>query len=340
LGAFYQTRGALPAARALGEQLDRLAQRTVAPTLRLEAHDALGSTLFFLGEYAAARAHLEQGIALASSIAQDATTLRYDQVPGVRCLAILANTLWCMGFPAQAIARSQEALTLAQALAHPHSLAFAEHHAAFLQHRCRDVRAVQQQSAALLPLATTQGFPLYAGFGACWQGWALTLQGEETTGIAQLRQGMAAVLATGQTLSQALCLVLLAEAMAHTEQRDAGLCLLAEALAACETSGRGDVLAEAHRLRGELLLAQTSKEPQPQHSGAAEAETCFQQALTIARGQQAKSWELRAAMSLSRLWLGQGKRVEAQQLLGEVYCWFTEGFDTPDLQEARVLLAL
>jgi predicted ATPase len=165
------------------------------------------------------------------------------------------------------------------------------------------------------------------------------MQGESTAGLAQLHQGMAAVLATGQTLSQALCLVLLAEAVTHAGQREEGLRLLDAALAACEASGRGDLLAETHRLRGELLLAQTGKEPETQRTRTAEAETCFQKALAIARRQQAKSWELRAAMSLSRLWKRQGKRGEAQQLLGEVYGWFTEGFDTPDVQEARMLLA-
>jgi len=142
---------------------------------------------------------------------------------------------------------------------------------------------------------------------------------------------MAAVLATGQTLARPFCLFLLAEAAGHTGQMAEGLRLLAEALTAFEASGRGDLLAETYRLQGELLLHQAVPD-------AAQAEACFQQALTIARRQQAKSWELRAAVSLSRLWQQQGKRDEARELLAPVYGWFTEGFDTADLQEAKTLL--
>ena len=328
---FYLSRGALPTARELGEQLYRLAQRAADPTHRLEAHDALGSTLFYLGEYAAARTHLEQGIALIDPAAQRAQALRHDVAPGVRCLAMAANTLWCLGYPAQAVRRSQEALALAQALAHPHSLAVAQYWAAFLHYRRREAPAVQAQAEALLTLATAQGFPLYVGHGTFWRGWALAMQGQGEVGLAQMHQGLAAVLATGQTLARPFCLVLLAEAAGHAGQVEEGLRLLAEALTALEASGRGDLLAEAYRLQGELLLRQATPD-------AAQAEACFQQALAIARRQQAKSWELRAAMSLSRLWQQQGKRAEAHELLAPIYGWFTEGFDTADLQEAKALL--
>jgi predicted ATPase len=146
-----------------------------------------------------------------------------------------------------------------------------------------------------------------------------------------MHQGLAAVLATGQTLARPRWLVLLAEAAGHVGQVEEGLRLLAEALTAFEASGQGDMLAEVHRLQGELLLRQAVPD-------AAQAEACFQQALAIAHRQQAKSWELRAAMSLARLWQHQGKRADAHQLLAEVYGWFTEGFDTADLQEAKALL--
>jgi class 3 adenylate cyclase/predicted ATPase len=329
---FYHTRGALLTARELGERLDRLAQHEAAPTHLLEAHEMLGGTLFYLGEYAAARTHLEQGIALTDPATQRGLMLSHEVAPGVRCLALAAWTLWCLGTPAQALQRSQEALALAQALAHPQSLAVAQHYAAFLHHRRREVLAVLAQADALLTLGTAQGFPLWAGFGACWRGWALALQGQGAAALVQLHQGLAGVLGTGQELSRPLCLVLLAEAAGHAGQVDEGLRLLAEALTALEESRRGDLLAEAHRLRGELLLRHAVPE-------SAQAEACFQQALTVARCQQAKSWELRAAMSLSRLWQCQGKRAEAYELLAPIYGWFTEGFDTADLQEAKDLLA-
>jgi class 3 adenylate cyclase/predicted ATPase len=328
---FYRGRGALPTSRELGEQLVRLAERTADPTRRLEAHEALGSTLFLLGDYAAARMHFEQGIALTEPAAQRAIALCNGEAPGVRCLAVVAGVLWCLGYPAQAVQRSQEALAQAQALAHPYSLTVHQHFAAWLHQRRRDAPAVQAEAEALLTLAAAQGFSLSVGYGTCWRGWALAVQGQDKAGITQMRQGMSAALATGQTVTRPLWLVLLAEAAGHAGQVAEGQRLLAEALTVLEANGQGDLLAEAYRLQGELLLRQATPD-------AAQAEACFQQALTIARRQQAKSWELRAAMSLARLWQQQGKRAEAYDLLAPVYGWFTEGFDTADLQEAKALL--
>jgi predicted ATPase len=250
--------------------------------------------------------------------------------PGVAFLALAGPTLWCLGYSVQAVRRSQEALALAQELAHPSSLAEARYWAAFLYHRQRGALAVQAQADALLTLATAQEFPLWIGFGTCWWGWVLTMQGQCEVGLAQLRQGLSALLATGQALSH-ICLVLFAEAAGHAGQVEEDLRLLAEALTALEASQRGDLLAETYRLQGELRLRQAVPD-------AAQAEACFHQALAIARRQQAKSWELRAAMSLSRLWQQQGKRDGAHALLAPIYGWFTEGFDTADLQEAKALL--
>jgi predicted ATPase len=154
------------------------------------------------------------------------------------------------------------------------------------------------------------------------------MQGQGAAALTQMHQGLEAIFAT-QTLIQPLCLLLLAEATGHVGQVAEGLRQLAEAQATFEASGRGDLLTEAYRLQGEFLLRQTVPE-------AAQAEACFQQALAIARRQQAKSWELRVATSLARLWQQQGKRQEAHDLLAPVYGWFTEGFDTTDLEAGRV----
>jgi len=249
----------------------------------------------------------------------------------VHCLAVVANTLWCLGYPTQAVWRGQEVLTLAQELAHPYSLTVTRYWAARLHHHRRDVPAVQAQANALLTLATAHEFPNFVAHGTCWHGWALAMQDEGEAGMAQIHQGIAALLAIGETVSQPIYLVLLVEALGRAGQVEEGLRLLAEALAAFEASGRGDMLAEAYRLQGALLLRQSAPDP-------TQAETCFQQALAIARRQQAKSWELRTAMSLSRLWQHQGKRAEAHELLAPIYGWFTEGFDTADLQDAKALL--
>jgi predicted ATPase len=331
LQRFYRNRGALSTARELGEQLVGLAQRAGDPMQRLEAHDALGATLFALGDYAAARPHLEQAIVLTAPTTQRALALRHGIASGVRCLAVAANALWRLGFPDQAMQRSWEALALAQELAHPLSLMSAQYWAAWLHYVRREVSVVQALTDTLLTLATTQGFPLYVGYGTCWRGWALVMQGEGGAGLAQLRQGMAAILAAGHESARSLCLFLLAEASGHAGQVADGLDLVTEALTAFETSQRGDMLTEAHRCRGELMLRQALPE-------AAQAQAYFQQALAVARRQQAKSFELRAATSLARLWQQHGKRQAAHDLLAPVYGWFTEGFDTADLQDARSLL--
>jgi DNA-binding winged helix-turn-helix (wHTH) protein/predicted ATPase/class 3 adenylate cyclase len=328
---FYQSRGPLPTAREFGEQLYRLAQCTIAPTPRLEAYDALGTTLFLLGEYPAAQKHLEQGITLIDPAAQKGLVLRHGVAPGVRCLALAALTLWCLGYPLQAMQRSQEALALAQALDHFQSLAYAQHNMATMHHRRRETPALQAHADALLPRATAQGFPLWVGHGTFWQGWTLVTQGQGGAGLVQMRQGLAAVLATGQVLSQPYQLVLLAEAAGHVGQIVEGLHWLAEALTTFAASGRGDMLTEAYRLQGEFLLRQAAPD-------IIQAEACFEQALAVARRQQAKSWELRAAMSLARLQQQQDKCAAAYELLAPVYGWFTEGFDTADLQEAKALL--
>jgi predicted ATPase len=331
LWGFYHNQGALLTAREFAEQLYQLAQCEAVPPHLLEAHAALGNTLFFLGEYAAARAHVEQGIALTDPATEQAQAFRHGLAPGVVCLAVAARTLWCLGYPAQAIRRGQEALALAQALAHPASLAAARHWAAWLHLYRREAALVQAQAGALLALATARGYALQVGFGTCWKGWALAIQDKGEAGLALLRQGMAATLATGQTLARPFCLVLLAEASGHAGQVEDGVRLLAEVVTLLAANGQGDLLAEAYRLQGALLLRQAIPD-------VAQAETCFQQALAIACQQQAKSWELRAATSLARLRQQQGKIAEARQLLAPIYGWFTEGFDTADLQEAKALL--
>jgi predicted ATPase len=296
----------------------------------MAAHAALGQTLLGFGDYAAAWKHFEQAIALIDQTTQRALVLRHGEAPGVRCLGVAATTLWCLGYPAQAVRRSQEALALAQALAHPYSLATAEFQAIHLHAYRREAQAVQVQTDAMLNLATAQQFPQFAAHATFWHGWILAVQGQGAAGLA-LHQGVAAIVATGQRVAQPHYLIRLAEAAGHADQVAEGLHRLAEVWVRLEESKQAQFLAEAHRVQGELLLRQAV----PDES---QAEACFQQALAIARRQQAKSWELRAAMSLSRLWQQQGKRAEAQELLAPIYGWFTEGFDTADLQDARALL--
>jgi len=243
----------------------------------------------------------------------------------------LAWSLWYLGYPDQALARIQEALALAQELSHPVTLQYALSSAAIVHQLRVEASAARARAEAALAISHEQGFAQALAQGTILRGWALTREGQAAEGIPQMPQGLAAYCATGAEAWRHYWLALLAEAYGTAGQIAEGLTTLAEALALVEKNGECYCEAECHRLKGDLLLALS---PDRQ----AEAEACFRQALAVARRQQAKSLELRAAMSLSRLWQRQGKRAEARELLAPIYGWFTEGFDTADLQEAQALL--
>jgi predicted ATPase len=294
------------------------------------AHQTLGAVLFWLGELAPAHAQLEQSIARYQPQQHRAMAASYGVDYGVVAYCYAAWVLWSLGYPDQALQRSRTALTLAREGAHPYTLAFALNWAATLQMLLRQGQATQEWAEATISQTSEHGFPLYLAFSTILRGWALARQSQGAEGIGQIHQGLAAYRATGATLAQPWHLALLAEAYQHAGQTEAGLAALAEALTAVHNTGERAYEAELYRLRGELLLA---------HSTVQQAEESWHQALAVARRQQARSLELRAALSLSRLWQQQGKRDEARQLLAPIYGWFIEGFDTTDLQEAKALLA-
>jgi len=288
--------------------------------------------LFFGGELAAARSHMEQGLQLYDPQRHRTHAALYSgHDPGVCCRMQAAQCLWLLGYPDQAVASMQAALALAQQLAHPMSLTVALYSAAMLCHLRREALLAQAQAEAATTIATDQGFPEHAARATPLRGWALAASGQREERIAQIHQDLAAYQMTGTMAFRPYYLALLAEASAQVGQTTEGLGALAESLATLATSWARWWEAELHRLRGELLLQHTGAQPE-------EAEACFQQALDVARRQEAKALELRAAMSLARLWREQGKRAEAHELLAPIYNWFTEGFDTADLQEAKALL--
>jgi predicted ATPase/class 3 adenylate cyclase len=328
----YNGRGDYQKMRALGEQLLSLAQRLEDPDLLLEAHHALWTSLFSGGELAAARMHQEQGLRLYDPQRHRTHAALYSgHDPGVCCRYRAAPALWLLGYPDQAVASSQAALALAQQLAHPLSLAIALYWAAMLYQLRREAPLTQVRAEALTTIATDQGFPGLLAQTMPLLGWALAARGHGEKGIMQIQQGLASYQATGSARDRPYYLALLAETSAKSGQTAEGLEALAEALTTLANSTVQWWEAELYRLKGELLLQHAAAQP-------GEAEACFQQALVVARRQQAKSLELRTAMSLSRLWQRQGKRIEARELLAEVYGWFTEGFDTADLQEAKAVL--
>jgi predicted ATPase len=338
LWRFYSAHGEHQRAQALGEQLLSVAQRVRDAALLLEAHHALWATLFWSGEFAAARAHLEQGRALYDPQQHRSYALLYGgHDPGVCCLNHAACCLWILGYPDQALQSVREALTLAHALAHPPTLANALGFATMLHQSRREPQAAHERAEACAVLADEQGFADWLAQATIMQGWALAAQGQGTEGTAQMRQGLAAW-AAGSERQRPYLLTLQAEAYGSIGQPAEGLSLLAEALAIVDRTGARMWEAELHRLKGELLLARASPRRRAKGTRQKQAEACFHQALDVARRQRAKSLELRAAMSLSRLWQQQGKRAEARELLAPIYSWFTEGFDTADLQEAKALL--
>jgi TOMM system kinase/cyclase fusion protein len=331
LWRFYLVRAEYQTARELAEQCFRLAQRVQAPALRLAAHFALGVSVLWLGEIARARAHLEHSIALYDPQEHRALAFRAGLDLAVWGLSHLAQALWLLGYPDQALRQNHAALTLAQELSHPPSLAAVLFYIATIHGYRQEAHATQEQAEAAMALASDQGFPQWLTGGMILRGWALAMQGRGEEGVAQLRQALAAWRAMGAGLAVSHWLVLLAEAYRQAGQAEEGLRLLDEALAHVDHTGERHYAAEVHWLKGELLLRQAIPDE-------AQAEISLHQALAVAHHQQAKSWELRAAMSLARLWQSQGKRQEAYDLLAPVYNWFTEGFDTTDLQEAKALL--
>jgi predicted ATPase len=236
-----------------------------------------------------------------------------------------------LGYADQAQQWSQEALALASQVGHTPTLGFAHFYAARLAHCRRDVTATQAHAEALMAFAAEQGFALRLEQGRILQGWALAMQGVAFEAVAQIRQGWAVYPGVGPKLMQPYFLSLLAEVYGQAGQPEDGLQAVVEALTLVETTEERWWEAELSRLRGTLLL----QLPTPDVD---QAEACFQQALTVACGQQARSLELRATMSLSRLWQQQGKQEAAHDLLSPIYSWFTEGLDTADLQDAKEML--
>jgi len=285
---------------------------------------------------------------------------------GEASLHWLAEDLWHLGYPAQALQQIEAALAVARSLSHPFSLCYALVFASIV-HRFRgEVPQAQAYAEEVKAIATEHEFPHWRQYGEMLPGWALAQPGRTAEGIPAIRQGLDGQQAIGTEVGRTFFLTFLVDAYEKAGRPDAGLQALAEALASAEKRGEGYCEAELYRLKGELSLqsrqikASQNKSEASRRAGCArqnvniseagtvggahptgedEAEVCFLKAIEVARRQQAKSWELRAATSLARLWQQQGKIAEARELLASVYNWFTEGFDTADLKDAKSLLA-
>ena len=325
---FYGIRGEARTARELVEQLLRLAEELQSSAHLQSAHYSMGEVLFNLGELPQSLIHLEQAIALYEP---QNRRFRAMQDPGVACLAIAALTLWALGYPDQALNRIRDSLTPAHQLSHPFSLAFALQVAAVLYELRGEVEETQEHAEALIALSQEQGFTLREAVAVITRGWALAKQGWEEEGIAQIRHGLAAIQAAGAELWQPGFLAVLAEACGEAGQPEEGLTALAEAFDLASRTGCAVNAPRLYLVKGNLLLMQNDLH-------TVQAESCFHRASEVAREQNAKSWELRATTSLARMLARQGRHDKARMVLAEIYNWFTEGFDTADLKDAKALL--
>jgi class 3 adenylate cyclase/predicted ATPase len=324
-------RGEMPRARALAEEFLQLAQQQQDPLVLAAGHRMLANTAWWQGQLADAEAHCKQGLAIYNPEQHRASMVSYGQDSGVACGWIEALTLWVLGYPDQARQGMEDTLARARELAHPFSVAQALNFSAHLHQLRREPQAAQMRAEEGLALCTEQGFDVYGMWCLLPRGWAVAHQNKLEDGVACIHKALAARRTLGPTAALPWFLALLGEACGSVGQFGDGLRAMEEALWWVQHNEEHLYEAEVYRLKGELLLGQSD-------SNAAQAEDCFHQALTVAARQRAKSWQLRAAISLSRLWRQQGKKRNARELLAPVYDWFIEGFDTADLQDAKTLL--
>lgn len=329
LWASASSRAGYAHALELAQQLQRMAGLSGDPVQDQQGQFAMGDTLYWQGEFAVAREHLERVRKLYRTDHHENHIAEFGEDAGITSGAYLSWVLWYLGYPDQARLASEQTLALARQLGHPYSLAYALTFATILHCRLRQPEEILALARETLDLANEHGFPLWQIGATLSRGWALAMQNRRE-GVETLRQCVDATRAAmgGVTL---IVLEPLVDANVVLGLYEAALGVNDEALAVGNTLGDHHVEAELHRLKGESLLGLAVADETA-------AETSFHQALTISRRQQAKSLELRAATSMARLWQRQDKREDARRLLEEVYSWFTEGFDTPDLQNARNVL--
>jgi predicted ATPase len=317
--------------RELAAQFLALAEKQGAIVPLMVGHRLMGISLLSTGDIAQGRAHFERATALYDPAQHRALATRFGADTGVSVLSYRSLALWYLGYPETALADADHALKDAREIGQAGTLMYTLWHASITHICCGKYAAANVQLDELVALADEKGAPFWKAFGMMSQGWVLARTGNASDAIKMLTSGITAYRSTGSTLFLPFYLSYLAHARAELGQFDDAWRCVGEAMTAIETTRERWCEAEVNRITGEIALMS----PEPD---AAKAQAYFERALAVARAQQAKSWELRAAMSMARLWRDQGKRDEARDLLTPVYGWFTEGFDTLDLKEARALL--
>ena len=308
-----------------------LAEKQGSPVPLMVGHRLKGMALLHTGEIAGGRAHLDRAIALYDPATHRPLAPRFGQDIRVAALAYRSWALWLLGYPVASLEDAAEALKDAREIGHTASLMYAGNTAAFIDILCGELAAANALIDETVALANEKGILFLSLFALAYQGMALAAEGDAANAVQKIASSIPAYRAMGSNLNMPLRLMFLARAHADLGHLDDAWRCIGEAMTMMETTKEIWMKAEVNRIAGEIAL----KSPQPD---TAKAEAYFDRALAVSRRQQAKSWELRAAMSMARLWRDQGKRKEARELLAPVYGWFTEGFDTRDLKEAKALL--
>lgn len=332
LWVYHLVRAEWHVARDLAEQMLSLGKREDEIGYQLEGHRALGMTQLWLGELRSALEHFEIGCSIYAPEKHQRHAVLYGNDPGVACLAHAGYVLSVLGQPDQALARVEKAMAIARLQAHPFSMVQALIYCAFIYRIRRDAQQVLRLAKESMRLASEHGFPFWMAEARMLEGWALSEQGEADAGLAQLEQGLTEFLNTGALMDRPRWLSVLAEAHVKCNQPEAGLRAVAQALAIVQESGERFYEARLLGLQGDILILRDGA------NAGTEAESCYLKSLEVARQQGAKGWELRTATSLAKLWGLQGRAREGVTLLASLYDWFSEGFDTPDLKDAKVLL--
>lgn len=337
LRGFYGASGKTAESHRCAKYLLEVAQRLDSPAYQLGAYQANGIVNLQLGHFSTGRDYIEQGEALYHREAANAAPHALSDAGMIGLGGNLVLTLWLLGYPDQANRKLTDASAFAEKLNDPFLTTIILFFATMLYSYCVEVASTATAAQKMLRLDAQYNFPLTHASGLVPDGWAVAQQGNLAEGIRRMRTGVDEMNAMNHLMFQTHRLAWLVEAQFQAADWAAAGATLDEAFAMSDQSGQRSADAELYRLSGEWLLQAAGGEPEPTVQAA--AESAFQQALTIARAQAAKSFELRATMSLCRLWQQQGKRAEAYALLAALYGWFTEGFDTADLQEAKALLA-
>jgi class 3 adenylate cyclase/predicted ATPase len=316
--------------RDLAAQFLVLAEKQRAKAPLMIGHRLMGTSLLIRGDITEGRAHLDQAIALYDPAEHRPLATRFGQDVGVAALSYRSWALWLLGYPEAALRDADDALKKAREIGQAASLMYALNHTTISYTLCGNHAEAASQAQELFALAEEKGAFFWKAAGMMRRGSVLALTGKASDANEMLISGITAYRSTGATGFLPLFLPQLARAHAELGLKEAWRCI-GEAMTAVETAKEKWCEAEAHRVAGEISL----KSPEPD---VAKAQAYFERALSVARAQQAKSWELRAAMSMARLWRDQGKRDEARDILAPIYGWFIEGFDTLDLKEAKALL--